>query len=69
MSRPARALVPARVAVVHERSKTCCKQPRSTQRRRPGSFIYGAEPRDLASVTASDFRQWCQNVLKPAVQY
>lgn len=29
--------------------------------------IYDAEPRDLASVTATDFRQWCQNVLKPGV--
>ncbi|GIH60090.1 NmrA family NAD(P)-binding protein [Microbispora siamensis] len=28
--------------------------------------IYDAEPRDPA--TATDFRQWCQNVLKPAVQ-
>ncbi|MCA1222714.1 NAD(P)H-binding protein [Streptomyces sp. 8L] len=30
--------------------------------------IYDAEPRDPASATATDFRQWCQNVLKPAVQ-
>ncbi|MER6442316.1 NAD(P)H-binding protein [Streptomyces sp. NPDC001185] len=28
--------------------------------------IYDAEPRDAASAT--DFRQWCQNILKPAVQ-
>ncbi|MEU4535951.1 NmrA family NAD(P)-binding protein [Streptosporangium sp. NPDC023825] len=30
--------------------------------------IYDAEPRDPASVTATDFRQWCQGILKPAVQ-
>ncbi|MEW2033597.1 hypothetical protein AB0901_24200 [Streptomyces roseifaciens] len=30
--------------------------------------IYDAEPRDPASVTATGFRQWCQDVLKPAVQ-
>ncbi|WP_299538214.1 NAD(P)H-binding protein [uncultured Streptomyces sp.] len=30
--------------------------------------IYDAEPRDPASATATDFRRWCQNVLKPAVQ-
>ncbi|MGW7263303.1 NmrA family NAD(P)-binding protein [Streptomyces sp. NPDC054842] len=30
--------------------------------------IYDAEPRDPNSATATGFRQWCQNVLKPAVQ-
>ncbi|CAM5701811.1 NmrA family NAD(P)-binding protein [Streptomyces griseomycini] len=30
--------------------------------------IYNAEPRDPASATATDFRQWCQNVLEPAIR-
>jgi uncharacterized protein YbjT (DUF2867 family) len=30
--------------------------------------IYDAEPRDPASATATGFRQWCQDILKPAVQ-
>ncbi|WP_411102704.1 NAD(P)H-binding protein [Streptomyces sp. cmx-4-9] len=30
--------------------------------------IYDAEPRDPAPATTTDFRQWCQDVLKPAVQ-
>ncbi|MEU6867686.1 NAD(P)H-binding protein [Streptomyces sp. NPDC046876] len=30
--------------------------------------IYDAEPRDPAFATATGFRQWCQDVLKPAVQ-
>ncbi|MBT1187193.1 NAD(P)H-binding protein [Streptomyces sp. CJ_13] len=30
--------------------------------------IYDAEPRDPASATATGFRQWCQGILKPAVQ-
>lgn len=30
--------------------------------------IYEAEPRDPALATATAFRQWCQDVLKPAVQ-
>jgi uncharacterized protein YbjT (DUF2867 family) len=30
--------------------------------------IYDAEPRDPASATATGFRQWCQNVLKPTVR-
>ncbi|MFC4534759.1 NAD(P)H-binding protein [Sphaerisporangium dianthi] len=31
------------------------------------SGIYDAEPRDPASATATGFRQWCQDILKPAV--
>ncbi len=30
--------------------------------------IYDAEPRDPDSATATSFRQWCQDTLKPAVQ-
>ncbi|MFF7361342.1 NmrA family NAD(P)-binding protein [Streptomyces sp. NPDC008125] len=30
--------------------------------------IYDAEPHDPASATATGFRQWCQDVLKPAVR-
>ncbi|MFF0073147.1 NmrA family NAD(P)-binding protein [Streptomyces sp. NPDC005494] len=30
--------------------------------------IYEAEPRGTASVTATGFRQWCKEVLKPAAQ-
>jgi len=30
--------------------------------------IYDAEPRDPGSATATSFRQWCQDTLKPAVQ-
>ena len=30
--------------------------------------IYDAEPRDEDSATATSFRQWCQDTLKPAVQ-
>jgi len=30
--------------------------------------IYGAEPRDPDSATATSFRQWCHDTLKPAVQ-
>ncbi|MEV0271648.1 NAD(P)H-binding protein [Hamadaea sp. NPDC050747] len=30
--------------------------------------IYEAEPRDPATATATAFRQWCQDILKPAVQ-
>ncbi|MFJ4833504.1 NAD(P)H-binding protein [Streptomyces sp. NPDC088747] len=30
--------------------------------------IYDAEPRDPASAAATGFRQWCQDILKPAVQ-
>ncbi|MGW4196536.1 NmrA family NAD(P)-binding protein [Streptomyces sp. NPDC005004] len=30
--------------------------------------IYDAEPRDPATATATDFRQWCRNVLMPAVR-
>lgn len=30
--------------------------------------IYDAEPREPAIPAATDFRQWCQNVLKPAVR-
>jgi uncharacterized protein YbjT (DUF2867 family) len=30
--------------------------------------IYDAEPRDPHSATATSFRQWCQDILKPAVQ-
>jgi uncharacterized protein YbjT (DUF2867 family) len=30
--------------------------------------IYDAEPRDPNSATATSFRQWCQDTLKPAVQ-
>jgi len=30
--------------------------------------IYDAEPRDPNSVTATSFRQWCHDTLKPAVQ-
>ena len=30
--------------------------------------IYDAEPRDPHSATATAFRQWCQDILKPAVQ-
>ncbi|MBV9793683.1 MAG: NmrA family NAD(P)-binding protein [Actinobacteria bacterium] len=29
--------------------------------------IYDAEPRDQAAATATSFRQWCRDVLKPAV--
>jgi uncharacterized protein YbjT (DUF2867 family) len=32
------------------------------------SGIYEAEPRDPDSATATSFRQWCQDTLKPAVQ-
>jgi uncharacterized protein YbjT (DUF2867 family) len=30
--------------------------------------IYDAEPRDPNSATPTSFRQWCQDILKPAVQ-
>jgi hypothetical protein len=30
--------------------------------------IYDAEPRDGVSATATEFHQWCRNVLEPAVQ-
>ncbi|MEV4621095.1 NmrA family NAD(P)-binding protein [Asanoa sp. NPDC049573] len=30
--------------------------------------IYDAEPRDAESVAATSFRQWCQDVLKPAIE-
>jgi hypothetical protein len=30
--------------------------------------IYDAEPRDPSSAAPTSFRQWCQDILKPAVQ-
>jgi predicted alpha/beta superfamily hydrolase len=63
------ALRPTRLACSGSPWAACAvAQDKAEMTEAQNDAIYDAEPRDPDSGTATSFRQWCQDTLKPAVQ-
>ena len=55
-------------AMLHRGASEAMAQDMADMTEAQNNGIYDAEPRDPGSATATSFRQWCHDTLKPAVQ-
>jgi hypothetical protein len=55
-------------AMVRRGASPTIAQAMSAMTEAQNSGIYDAEPRDPGSAAPTGFRQWCQDILRPAVQ-